>query len=260
MVVFCWLSQVLAGCVDGTCVLVDVASGWQLAKWRAHAAAVHSLTWVQASQGSNSQQQQTAAIADLAAPGLQDPQQQQQQQPLPPPPPQQDLCGFVVSVGADKRVKLWKVPPLGTPVTAQQQQAPPPPPPPPEQLPAAVVPEDHTEASAAAAQPAAEEASTAPAASPTPTAAPARAPAVKQQPAVLQLQPLSAAAVDPAPPSSGPKAQPYYGAAAVLPGSVCGDGSCVVLCAGVNGRIGVAVLLSGEPADPCSSCVAHISR
>jgi hypothetical protein len=61
----------------------------------------------------------------------------------------------------------------------------------------------------------------------------------------LRLQPLSVAAVDPSPPGGGPKAQQYYGAAAVLPGSVCADGSCVVLAAGVNGRVGAAAMVTG---------------
>ncbi|KAF6258923.1 hypothetical protein COO60DRAFT_1067741 [Scenedesmus sp. NREL 46B-D3] len=40
------LQQVLAGCADGSCVLVDSSSGSQLLKWSAHTAAVQSVLWM----------------------------------------------------------------------------------------------------------------------------------------------------------------------------------------------------------------------
>jgi hypothetical protein len=221
------LPQVVAGCQDGSVVLVDVAAGCQLARWKAHTAAVHSLTWVDAAQ--HSQQ---------ASPQPQEQEQQQQQQQRQQMSPSH--YGYLVSVGADRRLKLWQVPRLGTPQQPLQQQD--------QQQQAPAAP-----AGAAATAAVAEEAESPASACTQPAAKPtgvslvtADAVADRQPgPVVLQLQPLSAAAVDPCPPGSGPKQQQYYGAATVVPGSVQRDGSCVVLCGGVNGRLGATALVPG---------------
>jgi hypothetical protein len=142
--------------------------------------------------------------------------------------------GLLVSVGADRRLKLWQVPTLGTP------QAP-------------LHPQDQPQQAAAAAAADAEVELPAEACNQPAASSPRIMPGVSSDavassqpvPVLLQLQPLSAAAVDPSPPGAGPKQQQFYGAAAVVPGSIQCDGSCVVLCSGVNGRLGAAALVPG---------------
>jgi len=305
------LPQVIAGCLDGSCVLVDVSAGCQLARWKAHSAAVHSINWTDIPHSSTALQQQLLEHNTPAQPDGQQQQhhhQQQQQGPDQGPTDQPgttssssgsagggeavaqgaaepQFMGLLVSAGADRRVKLWRVPRLATqphllPQTPTQAAA------------AAAAATEATaaaESAAAAVAVAVAEGSEAPvhssltpaAAKPsdpdittaaagaaaatasgaadsnmqpgqgiTPgstksrTAAAATATTV-QRPAVLQLQPVSAAAVDPSPPTIGPKSQQFYGTAALVPGSAGADGSCVVVCAGVNGRVGVVNLLPG---------------
>jgi hypothetical protein len=263
------LLQVLAGCADGSCVLVDSSSGSQLLRWAAQTAAVQSLLWLvpppnsSSSSSSSSSEVPSNSVIDSAQ-AQQVPRQQDEAAQIsqstegqePHSNSLQDKANsssiglestgngsavnlqqqqqYVITAGADKSVKLWQL----------LQRLP-------QQQPAA----DSTEADADPAAITSTNATSAAAAAATDagTAVTLPSPEVQLAAAAAVRQPTGGGGSW----QQGKHSSMYYGAVALVPGSMMSDGSCMVLMTGMAGGVMLAAMVPGRrnaSAGACDSC------